>query len=171
MPRRASARGRTRQVSVTIPEQLIERVDAETEERGMTRSSFMVLLFDLYFREQKLAEGVDQAASPAPLDAEFLEPVTSRLDALERKADRQIELTKSVKEAMRGVPDLVRKDVARHVRALYDFVKNDAVKGAEGRRIIAEQADGNSGELSEIRKRLDRISLAVRKLLESNAEE
>lgn len=165
MPKKCGSRGKTRQVSVTIPEDLIEKIDAESEERGMTRSAFTVLLYDLYFREQKLAEGVAQAASPAPLDPAFLEPVTSRLDALERKADRQIEVTKGAREAARGVPDLIRKDLARHVEALSDFVKNDAAKGAEGRRVIAEQVDDNGKELSEIRTRVDRISQAMRELL------
>lgn len=171
MPRKPGPRGKTRQVSVTMPADLIERMDAESEERGMTRSAFMNLLADLYFREQRLAEGVAQAAPPAPLDPAFLEPVTSRLDALERKADRQIDVAKGAREAARGVPDLIRKDLTRHVGALFDFVKNDAVKGAEGRRIIAEQVDESAGEMSEIRKRVDRISAALRKILDGKTGE
>lgn len=172
MARSRGPRGVTRQVSVTVPEELIGQIDEEAKARGMTRSALMVLTSDLYFREQRMAAG-DRAEGPCPaqdvaIDRETAQEIRTRLDAIERKSDRLIELVRGAKEAARAVPDLIRKDLMRHLKPLHDFAKNDAVKGAEGRRIIAEQADENGRALSEISDRIGRISQALAAAITKN---
>lgn len=169
MARSRGPRGVTRQVSITVPEDLIGQIDEESKARGMTRSALMVLTSDLYFREQRMANG-GRAEAPCParyaaIDRETTQEIRIRLDAIERKSDRLIELVRGAKEAARAAPDLIRKDLMRHLEPLAIFAKKDSFKGAEGRRIIAEQADENGRALSDISDRVGRISEALAALL------
>lgn len=143
MGRKPGARGKTEQITVSIPAELLSELESEAGYRGMSRSSMTVMMIDLYFRDQRvMATPVQSQTGPlGGMELDALKAISSQLEAIERKADRSIEVGLSTREAVRATPDLIREDLVRHMENLRSWSAEVMKTGADTLTLVSEQLE------------------------------